>query len=342
MRLRRSYDLHQNLTIMLVCGVATVVLTRAFLAATGYPQVGGSKFHIAHVLYGGLLLTFSLIAVIGLLSPAARPWAALFGGVGLGLFIDEVGKFVTKNVNYFYKPAIAIIYVCFLALFGVVRWLARKNFSDDERVLIGLDALQRSAVGSLSRERRGHVLNLLARVETPLAHDIVALLERAASEPERETIGRRIRVLSRHAWHTATEHPRFRQLVLAIITVAALISAFEIAYFLRHGLHPVPGGVRAFLVVTVVADAMALVGALELRRSLLRALHWYDHAILIQITVGQVFLYASQQLAASLNLIALLILWALVRGAIHFESAPGSGTGLTLPPSVGQPTGTHA
>jgi hypothetical protein len=33
-----------------------------------------------------------------------------------------------------------------------------------------------------------------------------------------------------------------------------------------------------------------------------------------------VFLYASNQLTATLNLIALLIVWALVRSAIHFES----------------------
>src|ERR1700761_6893046 len=98
---------------MFVCAVATVLLTRSFLAAMGYPQVGGSKFHIAHVLWGGLLLTASVITMLALLSPAAKWVAAVLGGVGFGLFIDEVGKFVTKDVNYFYKPAIAIIYVCF-------------------------------------------------------------------------------------------------------------------------------------------------------------------------------------------------------------------------------------
>jgi hypothetical protein len=324
---------------MLVCAVATVVLTRAFLAATGYPQVGGSKFHIAHVLYGGLLLTFSLIAVIGLLSPAARPAASIFGGIGFGLFIDEVGKFVTKNVNYFYKPAIAIIYVCFLVLFGIVRWLARWRFRDDEAVLIGLDALQRSAVGSLSRERRGHVLALLEHVETPLARDVSALLEKAGAEPEHETVGRRVHVALRRTWHAAVAHPRFRELVLAILLAAALIGAGEIAYFLRHGIGPLPGGQRAFVVVTIVCDCMLIVGAVQLRASLLRALHWYDHAILLEITVGQVFLYASQELAASLNLIALLILWALVRAAIHFESMPpGSAPRQTPASAVPQAT----
>lgn len=338
-RLRRSYDLHQNVTIMLVCAVATVILTRALLAATGYPQVGGSKFHIAHVLYGGLLLTFSLIAVIGLLSPAARPSSAVFGGIGFGLFIDEVGKFVTKDVNYFYKPAIAIIYVCFLILFGIVRWLARRNFSEDEAVLIGLDALQHAAVGSLSHERRAHALALLERVESPLGEDVRSLLTEARWDPERVSLGRRGFTELRRVWVAATAHPRFRQFVLLVLVVAALVSAIEIGLLLRHGFGALSGGQRAFAAATVAADGALAVGAVELRTSLLRALHWYDHAILIEIAIGQVFLFASEQLAASLNLLGLLVVWALVRSAIHFESAP-AGTGGYLSPRTSQPSTT--
>ena len=35
---------------------ASVALTRLFLELTGYPQLGSSELHIAHVLWGGLLL----------------------------------------------------------------------------------------------------------------------------------------------------------------------------------------------------------------------------------------------------------------------------------------------
>jgi hypothetical protein len=319
--MRRSYDLLQLLWKMLLRPVATVVLTRGFLAATGYPQVGGSKFHIAHVLYGGLLLTFSLIAVLSLLSPAAKPAASVFGGIGFGLFIDEVGKFVTKDVNYFYKPAIAIIYVCFLVLFGIVRWLARRNFRPDEAVLIGLDALQRAAVGSLSAERRARVVQLLANVSAPFASEVRELLTHADVERQRTTVAGRLLERARRAWAAATTHPRFRQLVFGVLAAAALVSAIEIAILLRNGFGALSTGDRAFAAATVAADLALLIGAFELRASVLRALHWYDHAILIEITVGQVFLYASQQLTATLNLIGLLIVWALVRSAIHFESA---------------------
>jgi len=36
--------------------------------------------------------------------------------------------------------------------------------------------------------------------------------------------------------------------------------------------------------------------------------------------IGQVFLYTSEQLAATLNLAGLLVLWALIRWGIHFET----------------------
>jgi len=104
------------------------------------------------------------------------------------------------------------------------------------------------------------------------------------------------------------------------LIVAGAISAAEVAWLLRHGLTHLSFSQRAFALTTIVADCALIVGAMELRRSLLTALHWYEHAILIEITVGQVFLFASEQLAATLNLIALLAAWSLIRWAIHRES----------------------
>jgi hypothetical protein len=320
----RSYDLHQQLTLLFVCAVATVVFTRGLLAATGYPQVGGSKLHIAHVLWGGLLLLAALLATLAFLSPAAKPIAAVVGGVGFGLFIDEVGKFVTKNVNYFYRPAIAIIYVCFVVLFGVIRRLSSRGFSAQEATLSGLDALQRAAVGALSAQRRTHILNLMdsAGAEGPLAQSVRELLVRTASEPElHPPVMRRVSRSLEDVWIPLTGHRLFRRVVFAVLAIAAAISAAEAGWLLRDGLSHLTFSQRAFTLTTIVADLALLIGAVRLSRSLLSALHWYDHAVLLEITVGQIFLFTSEQLAATLNLVALLIIWSLLRWTIQFETA---------------------
>ena len=40
----------------LVAFAVTVIVTRAFLQLAGFPQIGNSVLHIAHALWGGLLL----------------------------------------------------------------------------------------------------------------------------------------------------------------------------------------------------------------------------------------------------------------------------------------------
>jgi len=319
----RSYDLQHQLTTLFVCAVATVLLARSFLAATGYPQVGGSKLHIAHVLWGGLLLLGALIAVLAFLSPAAKPAAAVAGGIGFGLFIDEVGKFVTKDVNYFYRPAIAIIYVCFVILFGVIRWLARRRFSAREATMIGVDALMRAAAGALVEARRAKVLRLMTQAgsDDRLAQDVRGLLERCDVEREAATTTQRLGRRLAEVWDALTRHRFFRIGVFAVLAVAAAISAAEVGWLLRNGLSHLSFSQKAFAATTLVADGALLAGALQLRRSLLAALHWYDHAVLLEILVAQVFLYTSEQLAATLNLVALLGVWALLRSGIELESA---------------------
>ncbi len=334
--LSRSIDLHQDLTVLVVCGVATVVLTRAFLAATGYPQVGGSKLHIAHVLWGGLLLLASLIAVVSFLNPGARLAASVTGGVGFGLFIDEVGKFVTKNVDYFYKPAIAIIYVSFIALFAVIRWLSRRGYDAREATLNALEALMRAAVGRLDASERSELIALLDRTGagSPLDRGVRSLLDAIPAEPERETLAGRLSAALARLWGSLTSHRLFRAGLFATLLAAAAISAAETAWLLRHGIAQLSFAQAMFAGTTVVADLLLVAGAFALSRSLLSALHWYDHAVLLEITVGQVFLFGSEQLEATLNLLALLVVFALLRWAIRYESANPSSVASSRPGSV--------
>ena len=85
-----------------------------FSKFTGYPQIGGGGLHIAHVLWGGLILFVASLIPLILANRWVYPLVSVLAGIGIGFFIDEVGKFMTSTNDYFYPAAAPIIYAFFL------------------------------------------------------------------------------------------------------------------------------------------------------------------------------------------------------------------------------------
>jgi len=98
----------------LICFALTVISVRLFLAMTGYPRIAGGELHIAHVLWGGMFLFAAALTPLLIANGWAFDASAILCGIGVGLFIDEVGKFITQTNDYFFPPAAPIIYAVFL------------------------------------------------------------------------------------------------------------------------------------------------------------------------------------------------------------------------------------
>lgn len=126
-------DAGKHMRLVLVSFAASVLGTRLFLALTGYPRIGGGTLHISHALWGGLLLFVASLLPLVLDGRGARTWAALCSGVGVGLFIDEVGKLITRDYDYFFPAAAPIVYAVFLLAVLVYAQARRSRDRNDPR-----------------------------------------------------------------------------------------------------------------------------------------------------------------------------------------------------------------
>lgn len=158
-------DAERYLLLMLLSFAASVVLTRVYLQLTGYPQIGSGELHIAHMLWGGLLLFASALLMLTLANRWVMQLCAILTGLGVGLFIDEVGKFITKSNDYFYPAAAPIIYGFFL-LTVLLYFQVRRRASRDARSELyqALDYLTEVIDEDMDERERAEVEARLQRV----------------------------------------------------------------------------------------------------------------------------------------------------------------------------------
>jgi hypothetical protein len=127
-----------HLLITVLCFAFSVTGTRVFLELTGYPQLGGGELHIAHVLWGGVFLFAASLLPLIWVNQWVLDLSAVFSGLGVGLFIDEVGKFITSTNDYFYPSAAPIVYAFFLLTVLVFVQVKRHREHSSRSLMYGI------------------------------------------------------------------------------------------------------------------------------------------------------------------------------------------------------------
>jgi hypothetical protein len=156
----------------------TVAGVRWYLDLAGYPTIGGGGLHVAHVLWGGLALFIAALLPLLYVGRRALLISALLAGVGVGLFIDEVGKFLTTSNDYFFAPAAPIIYGSILLL--VLLWLLvrRQRGTTYDATQAAIEALSAAVDGRLTQADRTDVIGQLHQAESaapdPAGADAIA------------------------------------------------------------------------------------------------------------------------------------------------------------------------
>jgi hypothetical protein len=318
----RSVDFSRRLDTFLVCAVLAVLGNRTFLIITGYPQLGNGTLHISHAIWGAAMMGVAIIVAVSYLPPKTRGFVAFVGGAGFGWFIDELGKFITRDVNYFYRPTFALIYIVFIVIYLVSRGMRRRAFSADEAVLNGLVALQSAALGELDEPRRREALALIdstgagegfgAEVRRLLA-DVPALPPRVPGfwGTLSGRVRRRYLDLGTRPWFV-----RVTSTIMILLAVYTVVSATALALD-RQGIHGFTDW--AAVISGSVAGVLIIVGVVLLPSSRRHAYEWWERGLLVDILVTQVFNFDKYELHAISTLVVTVVIWLMVRSALRAE-----------------------
>jgi hypothetical protein len=348
----RNFKAASRLETFLIAAIATILLIRLFLELTGYPKLGGERFHVAHMLWGGLLMMASILMLLIFLGKSMERMAVVVAGVGFGSFIDEVGKFLTHDNDYFFKPSVALMYAVFILIFIAIRSIrTRGHYTRLEYLMNALHESEAVAAGALAEEDKENIESLLSG--SPPDHPLVSCLRRALAETETlrgrpPGVARRVKIALASFYRRAANTRLFRlgivvfflgQLLVSVSTVVVLVffrglrwnDARPMGIFdaIESRLLNLTFVDWAELGSSFVSAAFILLGIVFLPRDRQAALRMFERAVLISIFLTQVFIFYKEEFGALLGLALNLLVLAALRFMLEREEPRA---GVAAPP----------
>jgi hypothetical protein len=312
------------LELFLVSAVSSVLLTRAWLRLTGYPIIGGHNLHFAHMLWGGILMLIAIIILLAFMGWRTRRRASIIAGVGFGLFIDELGKFITRDNNYFFQPTVGLIYLTFVVLFIVSRYFSQTRvLSKQEYLLNALSLTQEAAVHNLEETERKQALLYLEHADpnNPLVPALTQALQQTrglAPAPSRV-----------HRWKEGTQALYERIIAKpsgtrffnwAFFTHSIVFFGIIIELFTQELLET-GANIDAYaeLVSAAISPVLVVVATIVWRRNRLKRYRVFSIALLMNIFVTQFFSFYHDQFSALPGFIVTILFYIGVRSLIKHE-----------------------
>ncbi len=310
----------------LVAAVASLLSIRWFLTLTGFPRVGEGGLHIAHMLWGGALMLVAIVLLLVYLDRPVQHVAAIAAGLGFGTFIDEIGKFVTADNDYFFRPTVALIYVVLVVVFIVGRTLAgRRALTEREALANALDLLEVRLGAPLEGDDRARIEELLdqAGATSELVPALRRYVRRLPDQPDLNAWWETIPRWFAARYERIAEDPRFsRVLTGAVIVYAAAAVTASLLVIVAGNSADKPLSVAEIgqIVSTLAGAALIGLGVLALPASRAEAYRWFLRGILVWLLITQVFIFYGSQLAGLGGLAVDLAAYVMLRYALAHET----------------------
>jgi len=276
----------------LVSAIVSVFLIRIFLHFTHYPQLGSGAIHIAHILWGGFFMMAALLILLSFLNEKAAVVASILGGIGFGAFIDELGKFVTSNNNYFFQPTIALIYIIFVLLFLISRFIPKYHpFTRREYLVNAIEMIKESAINDFDEEEERRAVEYLRNCnpKNPIVKALKQLLTHLEVE-ENPPPGffTKIRRAFRHQYYIVAHSGIVVNAVIVFLVLQTVLTFTQIATvsLFRPALTFSELGQ---LYASILAGVFVIIGLFALRFSRVEAYRFFRISVLVTLLLTQFF-----------------------------------------------------
>ncbi len=318
----RDEQIGHLLETFLLSAVSSILIIRFFLSLTGYPQLGGNGLHIAHVLWGGFFMAVGLLIALSFLNKEAKQVAAVVGGIGFGTFIDELGKFITADNNYFYRPTVAIIYVVFIILFLLYRTVEKyRKLTDKEYEVNALELLKEVIAHDFDEKEKRKIIQFLEKSdsEEDFIKELKKLVSKVETIPQNERpLSTRLKKFIRKIYLSVIDKKWFDWSFVGFFIVNSLINLWVTFYYIPQ-ISNQPFSEKGELVFSLVSGVLVLIGVVQLSTSRLKAYYMFKRSILVSIFLTQFFIFFEDQLSALVGLVFSLLILGIVQYMIEEE-----------------------
>lgn len=322
----RNIEIDHLFDNFLVSAISSILLIRFFLGITGYPQIGGSNFHIAHLLWGGLFMTVAFLVLLTYVSRSIKFSASIIGGIGFGVFIDELGKFITKDNNYFYQPTAALIYVIFIFLYLAFRVIEKhKLFTKEEYLINGLEMVKEAVLNDMNADEKKQAIEYLEKSgsRNAFVESLLFMLKREKPvAPSRLHLVFRWIMFFRKIYHGLLKTKWFLNFVVIFFVGKSIF--YILIMFITIAAIFVPSIDVQFRQIeflsSIISGLLVVMGVLHLRKSRLVGYIFFKRSILVSIFLTQVFSFYSDQFLAVIGLGFNIFLLAVLNYMIQEES----------------------
>jgi tetratricopeptide (TPR) repeat protein len=320
-RIVRNVEFSRLFDSFFISAISTILIVRFYLIITGYPQIGNSTLHISHLLPGTILMLAAILIMLAAVNRAVRDLAAVLAGVGFGLSWDELGKFITQNNNYFFKPTLGLIYLSFVVLYLLAKYAGQKRLSQDDYIANAIDLIKEAAIKDLDIWEYEHAKELMLHVSPNhvLYQPTMEMLRRVKPTGKRQPLlTDKAVALVMKPIHKLSKWRNFTQMVIIVAIAYGVINIFVTLFYIygafssEHFHQSILSGDESDLagaLSALITVILLSIGAYYYRRGRhKKAYELFEAGLLIDIFVGQVILFFKSPRVAIAGLFITLFL----------------------------------